>query len=144
MVAKVFEQQVPEGDESYLVFIEQVSRSLGRSVQVFLGSDARRLHQCISVLRLLFDRIQNINETAHINVDLGRLVQYLTRFIHRSGNSQNALRVKMKLAGLLDSLFIKRDLLPLRKEVSLRNTLLDMVAEWAFEPTVSIDSLRIW
>ncbi|KAG8981934.1 Ras GTPase activating protein ira2 [Tulasnella sp. 425] len=113
VVAKVFEQQVPEGDESYLIFIEQ----------------------CISVLRLLFDRIQNINETAHINVDLGRLVQYLTRFIHRSGNSQNALRVKMKLAGLLDSLFIKRDLLPLRKEVSLRNTLLDMVAEWAFEPT---------
>ncbi|KIO22012.1 hypothetical protein M407DRAFT_28426 [Tulasnella calospora MUT 4182] len=113
VVAKIFEQQVPAGDESYFVFIEQ----------------------CLSVLRLLFDRIQNINETAHINVDLGRLVQYLTRYIHRSGNSQNALRVKMKLAGLLDSLFVKRDLLPLRKEVSLRNTLLDMVAEWAFEPT---------
>lgn len=100
-------------------------------------SNEGRLYQCLSVLRLLFDRIQNINETAHINVDLGRLVQYLTRYIHRSGNSQNALRVKMKLAGLLDSLFVKRDLLPLRKEVSLRNTLLDMVAEWAFEPTVS-------
>ncbi|KAG9015978.1 Ras GTPase activating protein ira2 [Tulasnella sp. 427] len=113
VVAKVFEQQVPMGEESYLLFIEQ----------------------CISVLRLLFDRIQNINETAHINVDIGRLVQYLTRYIHRSGTSQNVLLVKMKLAGLLDSLFTKRELLPLRKEVSLRNTLLDMISEWAFEPS---------
>lgn len=94
--------------------------------------------QCISVLKLLFDRMQNINETAHINVDIGRLVLFLARYIHRSGTSPNALRVKMKFAGLLDSLFVKRDLLPLRKEVSLRNTLLDMVAEWAFDAMVSL------
>ena len=81
--------------------------------------------------------MQNINETAHITVDIGRLVQYLARYIHRSGGSMTALRVKMKLAGLLDSLFLKRDLLPLRKEVSLRNTLLDIVAEWSFDHSVS-------
>ena len=43
----------------------------------------------------------------------------------------------MKYAALLDALFTKRDLVPLRKEVALRNTLLDIVAEWAFD-TVSL------
>lgn len=94
------------------------------------------LRKCISVLKLLCDRIHSINETAHINADVGRMVQYIARCIHRSPFSMLALRVKMKYAGLLDSLLSKRDLLPLKKELSLRNTLLDIVSEWAFDPAV--------
>lgn len=86
--------------------------------------------------------MQSVNETAHITVDIGRLIQYLARYIHRSGGSLAALRVKMKFAALLDSLFAKRELLPLRKEVSLRNTLLDIVAEWCFDPPVSFIPVR--
>ncbi|KAG8905759.1 Ras GTPase activating protein ira2 [Tulasnella sp. 403] len=114
VMTKIFDQQKPAWEEGDMIFIEQ----------------------CIIVLRLIFDRIQNINETAHITVDIGRMIQHLTRFVHRSGTSPIAIRIKMKLAGLLDSLFLKRDILPLRKEVSLRNTLLDIVAEWAFDTSI--------
>ncbi|KAG8886533.1 Ras GTPase activating protein ira2 [Tulasnella sp. 331] len=115
ILAKPFEHQVPAWKETYVVFVEQ----------------------CISVLKLLCDRIQSINETAHINADVGRMVQYLARYIHRSPFSMLALRVKMKYAGLLDSLLSKRELLPLKKELSLRNSLLDIVSEWAFDPAAA-------
>ncbi|KAG9027475.1 Ras GTPase activating protein ira2 [Tulasnella sp. JGI-2019a] len=112
MLAKPFEHSVPAWKETFAVFTEQ----------------------CISVLKLLFDRIQSINETAHINADIGRMVQYLARYIHRSPFSMLALRVKMKYCSLLDSLLSKRELLPLKKELSLRNILLNIVSEWAFDP----------
>ncbi|KAG8959528.1 Ras GTPase activating protein ira2 [Tulasnella sp. 419] len=111
VILSIFDQQMPAWEEHIIIFIEQ----------------------CISVFKLIFDRLQDANEVAHVNVDIGRLIQYLARYIHRSGNSISALRIKLKFAGLLDSLFMKRDLLPLRKEVSLRNTLLDIIAEWAFD-----------
>lgn len=82
-----------------------------------------------------------MTETSQINADIGRIVMNLAKFVHRSGSSIVALRMKSKFCGVMDSFLRKRELLAIRKENNLRNAILSWVSEWAFEGIPVRDSL---
>lgn len=105
---------------------EQVSRILARS----LLADALK---CISVLKLVFDRIDAPPELSKMNVDISRMLLIVARFISRSDVSRAGLRAKIKFCQLCDSLIAKRNFLTIRKESALRNELVDKLFQWTKE-----------
>jgi hypothetical protein len=87
----------------------------------------------LAVLKLIFDRLEDVTETSQIHADTGRIILNLARFVHRSGNSIVAVRMKTKFCSVMDSFIQKRDLLGIRKENHVRNAILLWISEWAFE-----------
>lgn len=88
------------------------------------------IEQAISVLRLIFDRIETIADGAQLNVDVTHIVLQLSAFLNSWSSSLNTIRIKIKFCNLCNSLFSKSDILALKKSVAMRNQLLDSIHQW--------------
>ena len=90
--------------------------------------------QTISVLKLLFDKLESASESTHVAVDISHLLLQLARFLHDSPISIISTRIKIKFCSLCDSLFARADVFILKKSIQVRNTLLDSMVQWVGVP----------
>ena len=129
-ITSTFKHNVPEWDVPEITLVDQVGILL-ISLPGFLTLSLKT----ISVFRGVFDRIDASPAMLSTPVDVGNLdiavtVQHLTQFLNRSANNNKAFHIKTKFCYMLNSLFAKKGRLSLRKEVPLRNILLEIVSGW--------------
>ena len=121
------------GDKSVLIVPRRVSSRLfdgsalvdwtEHSISIFVD-------QTISVLKLVFDRLESASEATHVAVDISHLLLQLARFLHDSSISSTTTRIKIRFCALCDSLFARADVYILKKSAQVRNTLLDSIVQW--------------
>lgn len=90
--------------------------------------------QTISVLKLLFERLDSSSEATHVAVDISHLLLQLARFLQDSLISPASTRTKTKFCALCDLLFARADVFILKKSTQVRNTLLDSMVQWVGVP----------
>ncbi|CAG8470540.1 8562_t:CDS:10 [Ambispora gerdemannii] len=100
------------------------------------------IEQAISVLKLILDRIQDASENLYA-VDFGGLVLSFARYLHRLGTGHVALRIKVKMCQLCETLMAKKDYITLRQEITLRNKLLEIIIEWTSDFSSKADGNQI-
>lgn len=91
--------------------------------------------QTISVLKLLFERLDSASEATHVAVDISHLLLQLARFLHDSPIGPASTRTKIKFCALCDLLFARADVFILKKSTQVRNTLLNSMVQWVGVPT---------
>lgn len=93
--------------------------------------------QVVSVLKLIFERISDL-DAIQIQFDIGENLYSLARFLHQGRQKTMELRTKARFCALVDIVLQKRETLRIRQEVIVRNSLLDIIADWILEfPSVS-------
>ncbi|KAG8870177.1 Ras GTPase activating protein ira2 [Serendipita sp. 405] len=88
------------------------------------------VEQTISILKLIFDRVETVADATSITVDISHIMLQLAAFLHGWPNVLNTIRIKTKFCALSISLFVKSDIFPIKKSVSVRNSLLDSIHQW--------------
>ncbi|CAE6527674.1 unnamed protein product, partial [Rhizoctonia solani] len=90
------------------------------------------VEQAITVLKLIFERIESENDTSYIKVSVSALVRALLQILHAAPKADPwAMRIRVKFCQMTYNLFEKRDYLALEQELLLRGQLLEAFAEWA-------------
>ncbi|KAF8681504.1 GTPase-activator protein for Ras-like GTPases [Rhizoctonia solani] len=90
------------------------------------------LEQFVTVLKLIFERIESETDTSHIKVSISALVRSLLQLLHAAPKGDSwAMRIRVKFCHMAYNLFEKRDYLALEQELLLRSQLLEAFAEWA-------------
>ncbi|CAE6422943.1 unnamed protein product [Rhizoctonia solani] len=90
------------------------------------------VEQAITVLKLIFERIESESDTSHIKVSVSALVRSLLQLLHAAPKEDPwAMRIRVKFCHMTYNLFEKRDYLALEQELLLRGQLLEAFAEWA-------------
>ncbi|QRV73161.1 GTPase-activating protein [Ceratobasidium sp. AG-Ba] len=90
------------------------------------------IEQVVTVLRLIFERIESETDTSHIKVSVSTLIRGLLQLLHAAPKDHSwAMRIRVKFCTMAHHLFEKRDFLALEKELQLRGELLEAFAEWA-------------
>jgi hypothetical protein len=112
-----------------------------RRIREILGSTDDRLKhqyktlftdQAVSVLKLIMERISDA-DAIQIQIDIGENLYLLARFLHQGHQRTSELRTKARFCALLDIVLQKREALRIRQEVTVRNSLLDIIADWILE-----------
>lgn len=86
----------------------------------------------MTVLKLIFERIESETDTSHIQVNISSLIRGLLQLLHAAPKEHPwAMRIRVKFCVMAHNLFEKRDYLALEKELMLRGDLLEAFAEWA-------------
>jgi hypothetical protein len=86
----------------------------------------------VTVLKLIFERIESETDTSHIKVNVSSLIRNLLQLLHAAPKDHAwAMRIRVKFCTMAHNLFEKRDFLALEKELRLRGELLEAFAEWA-------------
>ncbi|KAG8833280.1 Ras GTPase activating protein ira2 [Serendipita sp. 399] len=88
------------------------------------------VEQTISILKLIFDRVETVADATSITVDISHIMLQLAAFLHGWPSVLNTIRIKTKFCALCISLFAKADIFPIKKSVSVRNSLLDSIHQW--------------
>lgn len=107
--------------------------------------------QVISVLKLAMDRISDADATL-LKFDIGETLGSLARFLHQGHQKTSDLRIKTRFCTLVEIILQKRAVLRIRQEITVRNSLLDIIADWILEfPSVrfvtvmtSLTHLMLW
>ncbi|KAG9100039.1 Ras GTPase activating protein ira2, partial [Ceratobasidium sp. 370] len=90
------------------------------------------IEQVVTVLKLIFERIESESDTSHIKVNISSLIRGLLQLLHAAPKDHSwAMRIRVKFCTMAHHLFEKRDFLALEKELQLRGELLEAFAEWA-------------
>ncbi|KEP55513.1 RasGAP domain protein [Rhizoctonia solani 123E] len=90
------------------------------------------VEQIVTVLKLIFERIESENDTSYIKVSVSALVRALLQILHAAPKADPwAMRIRVKFCQMTYNLFEKRDYLALEQELLLRGQLLEAFAEWA-------------
>ncbi|KAG8749958.1 Ras GTPase activating protein ira2, partial [Ceratobasidium sp. 428] len=90
------------------------------------------IEQVVTVLKLIFERIESESDTSHIKVNVSSLIRGLLQLLHAAPKDHSwAMRIRVKFCTMAHHLFEKRDFLALEKELQLRGELLEAFAEWA-------------
>ncbi|KAG9123617.1 Ras GTPase activating protein ira2 [Ceratobasidium sp. 392] len=90
------------------------------------------IEQVVTVLKLIFERIESESDTSHIKVNVSLLIRGLLQLLHAAPKDHSwAMRIRVKFCTMAHHLFEKRDFLALEKELQLRGELLEAFAEWA-------------
>lgn len=90
------------------------------------------IEQIVTVLKLIFERIESEADTSHIKVSVSALIRGLLQILHVAPKDDSwAMRIRVKFCNMTYNLFEKRDFLALEKELMLRGELLEAFAEWA-------------
>jgi neurofibromin 1 len=93
------------------------------------ASNTLFVEQAISVLKLILDRMEGSYENL-LTVDFSGLIDQYAKYLNKLGNSQSALKIKIKFCQLVEVLMMKKDKITLRQEFRLRNKLLEIIVEW--------------
>jgi neurofibromin 1 len=88
--------------------------------------------QVILILRTIAERISSA-EALQIKTDIGNMLSLLSKFLHQSQLRAPELRIKARFCSLLDLLLEKCDIIRIRQEKIVKNTLLAVVIEWILE-----------
>lgn len=89
------------------------------------------IETAVSVLRLSVDRF---DASDNLKVDLTEILLLLARYTHKLGREDAALRIKTKLAQLIESVLAKPNVVILDDNDGTRNNLLEWIVDW---PAVS-------
>ena len=94
------------------------------------------VEQAVSVLSLIFDRLNDsiIDVTDRSSDDVTSIVDNLllscVRYVHRLSGSRQSLRLKIKLAQLLEIILLKSDVIAIGRSAQFRNRLLEFLVHW--------------
>ncbi|KAJ1309139.1 hypothetical protein OPQ81_004812 [Rhizoctonia solani] len=90
------------------------------------------VEQAVTVLKLIFERIESESDTSYIKVSVSALVRALLQMLHSAPKEDPwAMRIRVKFCQMAYNMFEKRDYLALEQELLLRGQLLEAFAEWA-------------
>ncbi|KAG8732817.1 Ras GTPase activating protein ira2 [Ceratobasidium sp. 423] len=112
-------------------FLASAKDKLGREAP--WGSELSQfVEQAVTVLRLIFERIESETDTSHIKVSISALVRAILQILHAAPKDDSwGMRIRVKFCQMTYNLFEKRDYLALEQELMLRGQLLEAFAEWA-------------
>ncbi|CAE6451306.1 unnamed protein product [Rhizoctonia solani] len=112
-------------------FITSAKDKLSREVP--WGADLSQcVEQAVTVLKLIFERIESETDTSNIKVSVSALVRGILQILHVAPKDDPwAMRIRVKFCQMTYNLFEKRDYLALEQELLLRGQLLEAFAEWA-------------
>ncbi|KAK6527837.1 Ras GTPase activating protein ira2 [Orbilia ellipsospora] len=85
--------------------------------------------QSTSLLRAIIDRVEDTQESM-IAIDFGALTLILAKFLHNLKDDASTLRAKVKMCQLVEVVARKKDLLDLRQDIRVRNSLLQILVDW--------------
>ncbi|KAF3935966.1 Neurofibromin [Dactylella cylindrospora] len=85
--------------------------------------------QSTSLLRAIIDRVEDTQESL-IAIDFGALTLLLAKFLHTLKDDASTLRAKIKMCQLVEVVSRKKDILDLRQDIRVRNSLLQILIEW--------------
>ncbi|KAK6355415.1 Ras GTPase activating protein ira2 [Orbilia brochopaga] len=85
--------------------------------------------QSTSLLRAIIDRVEDTQESL-IAIDFGALTLLLAKFLHGLKDDASTLRAKVKMCQLVEVVARKKDLLDLRQDIRVRNSLLQILVDW--------------
>ncbi|EWC46134.1 hypothetical protein DRE_04708 [Drechslerella stenobrocha 248] len=102
--------------------------------------------QSTSLLRAIIDRVEDTQESL-IAIDFGALTLLLAKFLHGLKDDASTLRAKVKMCQLVEVVARKKDLLDLRQDIRVRNSLLQILVDWMgrlgkSEPTMGSSAVR--
>jgi neurofibromin 1 len=115
----------------------QLFRSLETELSIVLdpskeaASESRTLfaEQICSLLKTIVERLEEAQDT-FLTVDLGAMTLSLARYLHTLKEDYTTLRVKIRMCNLAELVARKKEILNLRQDVRVRNSLLQILAEW--------------
>jgi hypothetical protein len=85
--------------------------------------------QSITVLKLILDRI-NESSASLFAVNFSGLIHQFARYLNKLGTSQTALKMKIRMCNLCETLMQKKEYVTIRQEYLVRNRLLEIIVEW--------------
>ncbi|KAL0078943.1 hypothetical protein F4703DRAFT_1778323 [Phycomyces blakesleeanus] len=83
----------------------------------------------VVILKSILDRLVDPNDFL-LSVNFSTLTRYCTSYIDQLPNNQTTLRVKIKVAHMIETLVLKKEQIVVRDEMRLRNKLLEVIVEW--------------
>lgn len=115
----------------------QLFRSLETELNIVLGpskplSDGERTlfaEQICSLLKTIVERLEEAQDT-FLTVDLGAMTLSLAKYLHTLKEDSTTLRVKIRMCNLAELVARKKEILNLRQDVRVRNSLLQILADW--------------
>lgn len=119
----------------------QLFRSLETELNIFLDplkdttSENRTLfaEQICSLLKTVVERLEDAQDT-FITIDLGAMTLNLAKYLHTLKDDYTTLRVKIRMCNLVELVARKKEIVNLRQDVRIRNTLLQLLSEWMSRP----------
>ncbi|KAA8565894.1 hypothetical protein EYC84_009705 [Monilinia fructicola] len=91
--------------------------------------------QTAALLKSIVEKLGSPAELgAGMSVDIGALALNFAKFLNASAEGASALRVKIKICQLCETLTQKKELLNLRHDVRIRNQLLEVIFGWIARP----------
>ncbi|KAA8914567.1 hypothetical protein FN846DRAFT_896963 [Sphaerosporella brunnea] len=123
----------------------QLFRSLETELNIVLDqlkdsvpavSETRTLfaEQACSLLKTIVERLEDAQDT-FLTVDLGAMTLSLARYLHTLKEDYTTLRVKIKMCMLVELVARKKEIVNLRQDVRVRNSLLQILSEWMSRPS---------
>lgn len=115
----------------------QLFRSLETELAIVLDptkethAETRTLftEQVCSLLKLIVERLEDTQDT-FMSVDLGAMTLSLARYLHTLKDDSTVLRVKIRMCNLAELVARKKEIVNLRQDVRVRNSLLQVLSEW--------------
>ncbi|KAH8816296.1 hypothetical protein F5884DRAFT_217036 [Xylogone sp. PMI_703] len=91
--------------------------------------------QAAALVKSIVERLGSPSEAvAAISVDVGALTLNFAKFLNTLPENANALRVRIKICQLCETVIQKKELLNLRHDVRIRNQLLEVIFGWIARP----------
>lgn len=87
------------------------------------------IDQSITVLKLILDKI-NESSASLFAVNFSGLIHQFARYLNKLGTSQTALKMKIRMCNLCETLMQKKEYVTIRQEYLVRNRLLEIIVEW--------------
>jgi neurofibromin 1 len=120
----------------------QLFRSLETELNIVLDplkdaiSECRTLfaEQVCSLLKTIVERLEDAQDT-FLTVDLGAMTLSLARYLHTLMEDYTTLRIKIRMCNLVELVARKKEIVNLRQDVRVRNSLLQILSEWMSRPS---------
>ncbi|RFU34508.1 hypothetical protein B7463_g1822, partial [Scytalidium lignicola] len=90
--------------------------------------------QAAALVKSIVERLGSPSEVVALSVDVGTLTLNFAKFLNTFPESSSALRVKIKICQLCETVTQKKELLNLRHDVRIRNQLLEVIFGWIARP----------
>ncbi|KAI5797697.1 hypothetical protein EDC01DRAFT_36289 [Geopyxis carbonaria] len=115
----------------------QLFRSLETELNIVLDplkespTESRTLfaEQVCSLLRTIVERLEDAQDT-FLEVDLGAMTLSLARYLHTLKDDYTTQRVKIRMCNLVELVARKKEIVNLRQDIRVRNSLLQILSEW--------------
>ncbi|KZV82855.1 hypothetical protein EXIGLDRAFT_778147 [Exidia glandulosa HHB12029] len=117
----------------FILLLPQIEKSIGTTLQPSgkLEWDPARVLFVDQLLSMFKSLVERTDQPQHAtNVDGSAVMLLFVSFLARADTSEAAFRLKTKFCALVEVVFSKRDMFPIRQENQLRKDLLDKIFDW--------------